>query len=353
MQRRRESKNATLFFVFSGEHPTLPTSELKAILEAEGYRYRVLERLTQALRVKTDVDAIGPVASRSAMTRVCGRELFNCHANVAEIIKKMQKASLESLIEKGESFVVRVKRIRGCSPHIVSEDLERKLGGLILDRVEGVRVNLTKPQKTFFGVLTEDKLIFGLRMVEVSPKPFVERKPRKRPFFHPTAMPAKLARCMVNLAQPRAGDLVLDAFCGTASILIEAGLIGCRVVGFDARRHMAEGSLRNLVHYNVDAEGLVVADARRPPISKVDCVVTDPPYGRSATTLGWGTQQIVEDFLSTIEDRLPEGRRICMASPKSTGIGRIGKEIGFKHVESHYVYVHRSLTREIAVFKRT
>jgi len=353
MQSRRESKNATLFFVLSGEHPTLPTSELKAILEAEGYRYRVLESLTQALRVKTDIDAIWSVASRSAMTRVCGRELFHCHANVAEIIKKMQRASLKNLMDKGESFVVRMKKIRSCSPHIVSWDLERKLGGLILGRVKGVRVNLTKPQKTFYGVLTEDKLIFGLKMVEVSPKPFVERKPRKRPFFHPTAMPAKLARCMVNLAQPRAGDLVLDAFCGTASILIEAGLIGCRVLGFDARRHMVEGSLRNLLRYNVEAEGLVVADARRPPVSKVDCVVTDPPYGRSATTLGLSTQQIVEDFLSTIEDRLPKGGRICMASPKSIGIGRIGKEIGFKHVESHYVYVHRSLTREIAVFERT
>jgi len=41
-----------------------------------------------------------------------------------------------------------------------------------------------------------------------------------------------------------------------------------------------------------------------------------------------------------------------MASPKSIRIGNLGKERGFKHIESHYVYVHRSLTREIAVFER-
>lgn len=42
-----------------------------------------------------------------------------------------------------------------------------------------------------------------------------------------------------------------------------------------------------------------------------------------------------------------------MASPESIRIGEIGEELGFKHVESHYIYVHRSLTREIAVFEGT
>jgi len=50
---------------------------------------------------------------------------------------------------------------------------------------------------------------------------------------------------------------------------------------------------------------------------------------------------------------LPKGRRICMASPKSIKIGKIGEELGLRHTESHFVYVHRSLTREIAVFEGT
>jgi len=165
-------------------------------------------------------------------------------------------------------------------------------------------------------------------------------------------MPAKLARCMVNLAQPKAGELVMDPFCGTASMLIEAGLIGCRVVGFDVKRHMVKGSLQNLLCYGVKPEGMAVADARHLPAVKADCIVTDPPYGRSATTLGWSTQQIMRDFLLTVEDRLPRGKRLCTASPKSVEVGKMGEELGFKHIESHLMYVHRGLTREIAVFKR-
>jgi len=213
-------------------------------------------------------------------------------------------------------------------------------------------VNLTAPQKTFFGILTDSRFIFGLKMAEILPKPFVERRPRKRPFFHPSAMPAKLARCMVNLAQPKVGDLVVDPFCGTASILVEAWLIGCQVMGFDVQPRMVKGSLQNLLHYGVKPQGIAVADARHLPVARSDCIVTDPPYGRSATTLGWSTRQIVEDFLPVVKDMLPRGKRICMASPKSIRIGKIGKDLGFKHVESHYVYVHRSLTREIAVFAK-
>jgi len=344
---------AKLFFLLSGEHPTLPFSELKSILEVEGYTYRILERLTQVLHVEANVDSVKSVRFRSAMTRVCCLELFSCNAVLAEILENMRSASLEGFIEQGESFAARVRRIKGAAPHLIGVELERKLGELVLNKVKGSKVNLTTPQKTFFGILTDNRFVFGLKIAEILPKPFVERRPRKRPFFHPTAMPAKLARCMVNLARPKVGDLVVDPFCGTASTLVEAWLVGCRVVGFDVQPHMVRGGLQNLLHYGVKPEGIAVADARHLPVAKVDCIVTDPPYGRSATTLGWSTKRIVEEFLSGIGDMLPRGRRICMASPKSVGIGKIGKELGFKHVESHFVYVHRSLTREVAVFERT
>ena len=47
-----------------------------------------------------------------------------------------------------------------------------------------------------------------------------------------------------------------------------------------------------------------------------------------------------------------KGRRICMAAPKKLGIVHVGTSLGYKHLESHFVYVHRSLTREIAVFEK-
>jgi len=340
-----------LFFLLSGENPTLPPSEVEAVLGAEGFAYRVLERLAQVLRVEADVKSVEAVRSRAAMTRVCCAEAFRCRAVPSEILEEARRASLEGFLEGGETFVVRVRRVGGNSPGVPRLELERRLGGVILGKARGVRVSLRAPQKTFLGVLTEGGFVFGLRLAEVPPKPLLERRPWKRPFFHPSSISAKLARCMVNLARPGAGDLVLDPFCGTASILVEAGLMGLRVVGLDVKRHMVEGSLRNLRHYGVEPEGLAVADARRLPVAEADCVVTDPPYGRSTTTIGLTTRQIVRAFLSNVRDGLAGGKRICMASPKSVGVSRIGRGLGLRHLESHFAYVHRSLTREIAVFE--
>lgn len=341
-----------LFFLLSGEHKTLPVSELKAVLEAEGYVYRTLEKLDQVLRLKTDLGCVEAVKHRAALTRLCGCELFNCKAETGEIVKAMRSTSLNEFLKEGESFAVRVRRVKKASTRIGGMTLERKLGELMLGKAAHTKVNLRSPEKTFTGILTEERFIFGLKLAEIPPKPFVERRPRKKPFFHPSAMPAKLARCMVNLAEAKAGELVFDPFCGTGSMLIEAALTGCRVLGLDIQTRMVKGSRRNLAYFNIHPEGLVVGDAQNMPVTNFDCVVTDPPYGRSATTLKRTTRQIIEEVLVAVHDTLDKGRRVCMAAPKTVGVGRIGESLGYKHLESHFVYVHRSLTREIAVFEK-
>jgi tRNA G10 N-methylase Trm11 len=49
---------------------------------------------------------------------------------------------------------------------------------------------------------------------------------------------------------------------------------------------------------------------------------------------------------------LKKGQKLCIASPKTLNIGQLGAALGYKHLDSHFVYVHRSLTREIAVFEK-
>jgi len=343
---------ARLFFLVSGEHPTLPFSEIRSILDAEGYKYGATEQLRQVFRLEADRNVTQPLMARAAMTRVCCQELFTCSSTFVEIAKALRCTLLDTVIKKSESFAVRIRRIGGISTEGTSMDLEKNLGKIVMEKVPGAIVKLKTPKRVFFGVLTENRFVFGLKLGEVISKPFTERRPRRRPFFQPSAVTAKLARCMVNLTKVKRGDFVLDPFCGTASFLIEAGLIGCHVVGADAQRHMAKGGLRNLRYFNVIPEAMVVADAERLPIVRADGIVTDPPYGRTASTLGKNTEQIVKSVLPEFNNLLHSKNRVCIAAPKSIGIRRIAEGVGFRHLESHYVYVHRSLTREIAVLEK-
>jgi tRNA (guanine10-N2)-dimethyltransferase len=342
-----------LFFLLSGENESLPAAEVKSILEAEGYSYANAKEFDQVLRLETDVGSVQAVQVRSAYTRVCVLELFVSNANLPDISKAATETDFKEVLQPGESFAVRINRIKNYADQSLNTMvLEGKLGKQILNGTEGTKVSLKNPDKTFLGIITDEKLVFGLKLTDITSKTFSERRPRKKPFFHPSAMPSKMARCMVNLAHGKAEALVLDPFCGTGTSLIEATFIGCRALGVDAQRRMIGGTRKNLRFFNIAAEGLVLADARKLPLFKVDCLVTDPPYGRSSSTLKSTTKQLVQDVLASAYGLLGAGQRICIASPKTLQIKALGEAIGYRHVESHFAFIHRSLTREIAVFEK-
>jgi tRNA (guanine10-N2)-dimethyltransferase len=324
-----------LFFLISGEFESLSFSELKAILEAEGYPYGAFEKLDQTARLEADVGCVEQVLRRSAYARICSQELFICDANDQAVEKAVDAVDFTGLLAEGETFEVRIRRIKEYAKIDDTMAYERKLGTLILQKAPHAKVNLKHPQKTFFGILTNGKLVFGVKLGEVVPKPFVERRARKKPFFHPSAMNAKLARCMVNLAQAKTGSYVLDPFSGTGSTLIEATLIGCKAVGMDIQRKMAHGTLKNIRHFGLSPEGELIADARVLPFSQIDCLVTDPPYGKSSTVMKSNTKSIVEGVLTAAYPLLGQGKRICIAAPKTLNIVRIAEKIGYKHMESH------------------
>ncbi len=353
-----------LFFLLSGENESMPAAEVKAILEAEGFSYANVSEFDQILRLEAEVDSVQSVQVRSAYTRFSALELFVSNATHEDISKAVAETDFKAVLKPGESFVVRINRIRNYADQALNTmELEGKLGKQILKSTEGTKVSLKNPDKTFIGIITDEKLVLGLKLTDITSKTFSERRPRKKPFFHPSAMPSKMARCMVNLALGKAETLMLDPFCGTGTSLIEASYIGCRAVGVDAQKRMILGTRKNLHFFNISAEGLVLADSRKPPFFKFDCVVTDPPYGRSSSTLKSTTEQLVKDVLASSLELLGKGKRICIALPiQVNGSGQVDhmakdladfvKDLGYKTIESHLVYIHSSLTREIMVYEK-
>ena len=135
MTEQRNTNVARLFFLLSGEDPTLPFSELTSILEAEGYEFKILQKLAHVLRLESSPKSVSAIASRASMTRICALELFLCHANVDKIVENLERAELSHLVMEGETFVVRVKRVRGSAPKMGRLRLERKIR---LDRAKEI-----------------------------------------------------------------------------------------------------------------------------------------------------------------------------------------------------------------------
>lgn len=109
-----------------------------------------------------------------------------------------------------------------------------------------------------------------------------------RPYQNPLiSMPPWLARSMINLASPPKGGKLLDPFCGTGTILLEALDAGLHAYGVDINRANVEGARANLQWYSkrrvVPSFHVIKADSRlietRFPKEYFDCVVTEPPFG--------------------------------------------------------------------------
>jgi tRNA G10 N-methylase Trm11 len=90
----------------------------------------------------------------------------------------------------------------------------------------------------------------------------------------PGSVHPPLARALALLA----GEAFADPFCGAGTIPIEGALAGLRTRGSDLDPRAVEAARANATAAGVRVP-FHVADATR--LDGVDCIVTNPPWGRS------------------------------------------------------------------------
>jgi tRNA (guanine10-N2)-dimethyltransferase len=317
-----------LLFELTGENPTLPFAELDCI-------GKVLDRRLQVAVVES---ADPKSATRLAMTQVVSEYLGECEPTIPAFEELLKELAIESRL----SFAERAKKVHGgclernpCS--------QREFECLIGTRISGP-VSLKKPQVEYRAVLSEDRCYFGKVLFSIDRGSFDTRNPGKRDFFHPGVMMPRMARTLINLTCVRAGDIVLDPFCGTGGILIEAEMIGIRSVGSDFDPLMAAGSRQNITNSD-----LLLADATRLPFisQSFDAVVTDFPYGQSVCIKKTDTMDnLYADALEEIRRVIKYGRRAVVVTHRDIS------DIAGQHMiilQRHEQRVHKSLTRYILV----
>lgn len=340
-----------LFFHLSGEHETLPKGEVLATLESLAIPHSILNSLDQVFIIEAEIERLDELLGRLALTHSISEFYASCEANFDEIIRLIENLNIE--IEG--SYAVRVKRIKEYSKNVEISKLEREIGGAIWEK--GKRsVDLENPRNILFGMLTDGQFIFGRMLGKVDKSKFESRKPHFRPYFHPSSMSPKLARTLVNLSRVRMGERLIDPFCGTGGILIEAGLIGARIFGSDISEEMVNGCEENLRHFEVDDFTLMkenVRDLEDRYSDYFDAIVTDPPYGKSSTTMGLEPGELYKGALDSFRSILKPGKFACIVSPETIDVETVAKDAGFEIVEKHLVRIHRSLTRKIVVMKKS
>jgi len=341
-------------FLLSGEHETLPFGELKALFEIFNINSENLKLIKNyaIFESELNVEAIQNIVKRGGYVNEGHLILFECpfdENNLESSLKTLYALSELSNypLKETESFAVRVHKL-DREKVAKSMEIEKKLGSIIKAKTCAA-VNLKNPEKTVKIVISDNTAHVSVVIEKRDVEYFQNNRPHLRAYFHPGCIMPKLARCMVNLSRVTEEGIVLDPFCGTGGFLIEAGLIGCKLIGSDIDEQMVNGAILNLKTYDLDKNVISIKRENAKHVSdylselkieKIDAIITDPPYGISTSKKG-DMIEIFEEIVKVLKD----GDYLVFAAPNKM-------ELDLELTEFYEMRVHKSLTRYIHVYKK-
>ena len=239
-------KEATQIF------PNIYRFEMEGVNEAKA----VAEKLGSSIKLAVLVEGVSPSA-KSVSKKIIEKNFSVSFLGKQENTKKLLQEIKDSL-ERGR-FVV-PKDEFGVSPVI---NKKHKIDEFFLD-TDANQVWQTVWVHNFMHWIKKDR-----QMPHINPKAGM--------------LPPKIARSMVNLVpvSPK-GKTLIDPFCGSGRVLVEAAELGFKIGGGDIVADQVQDTIENLSSMNFQGQ-IEVLDATHlsTKFSGVDAIVTEPFLGKS------------------------------------------------------------------------
>lgn len=325
------------FFELSGESKDMPLAEAIRCLEAETDSFEVVKTGPGYMVASFDEQFLDPIADRIALTHSIGRYLGEYTPD--------DVSGLGQVVLPQGTFAVRAKRFEGMMKDVDSQGLIRRIGGILSKNND---VNLREPD-TVVRMQMCDAVHLYIEQRVTDTDLLEKRKVGERPFFSPISLHPKFARALINLTGVKRGGTVLDPFCGTGGIVIEAAEMGMRAVASDFDEEMVIGCQENMDFYGLELADFDTVDIGEigERFHEVDAVCTDPPYGRSTKTGGENIDHIYARAGESIPRSLRQGARAGIVLPH---------HVDFDTMTLENVYlqrVHGSLSRHYHIFRNS
>ncbi len=239
-------------------------------------------------------------------------------------IYRLVKSIDFSIIRPEWSFAVRATRIG--EHDFTSIDIGRVAGKAVIDsyldgRNERLKVNLDEPNVIIRCDLINHELMVGIDMTGDEGL----HKRRYRVYQHPAPINPVLAAALIYLSKWSSDESLLDPFCGSGTILFEAGMIAKNISVCKFRKDFAFTRFFSEIPeikeirvnpklYGIDRFGKHVKGAKmiaehvgihpeffegyaekiNEYFDEIDFIITNPPYG-----LRIGKKKIIEDLYSS------------------------------------------------------
>ncbi len=329
--------NKAYLFELLGELKDMPRDEVlrTAETESDGRSVRISDGPGYVV-VSVPEECVDGINDRLALTHMMGEFLGSFEAD--------DLSSVEGMTLPEGSFAIRYRRFGGMSPDVDSQKLIRRIGDILSKHND---VDLKHPD-VVVRMLISDRIHLYIEKKAFDADLLRERKVSERPFFSPISLHPKYARALINLTGVKRGGTVLDPFCGTGGIVIEAASMGMKAVASDFDPEMVAGTRENMEFYNLPLADFEVIDISDIPdrFHDIDAVACDPPYGRSTKTGGENIDSIYARALKAFPGVLTENGKAGVVLPHVF-------QTGDMRLDAVYVqFVHGTLSRHYHIFGR-
>jgi len=306
------------FFVLSKQYPELSKAEAVKLLDLKG---TVIGNILIA-------DTKSKLYERLAYTKAVYEHLFTC-------TRKQFRKKLESFDWQKHYKVDFAVRKSGEGPS------EPAIAEIVHSKLKNPLVNLENPATRFDFYYIRERVVAG-KLIWENHGRFEERRAHLRPELQPISLHPRIARAMVNLSGAK--SKVVDPFCGTGGLLIEAALVGLPVVGYDIDEKMLLRSEKNFKSLRIDDYRLAKKDATKLK-AKIPIIISDLPYGKMTKTLDY--EQIYTEFLKYVKKNC---KTAVLGLSDKMNLNKVFKNANIKPKKTFRLYVHKSMDKIICVF---
>ncbi|XP_011303591.1 tRNA (guanine(10)-N2)-methyltransferase homolog [Fopius arisanus] len=313
---------------FAHEHVDFRGAEIDSILNLFGIsqeHFKTIQRSNDKpywIVECSEEATIQTIASRSVSLRYC-IELYvreRDFSSVHSALRQIPRERWSKYARQDKTFRIVVETF--CK-HISQSEKIEKIESFNYLQIEG-QVRLNNPDVSFYymeyygmkpDINTEnpEELFFG-RLVATGQRELIQKLSLKtRKFIGTTSMDPQLSLLMANQAQVKRGDIVMDPFVGTGSLLVAAALFDGYILGTDIdfmmlhartrptritqkKRSSDESVAANVKQYGKGEYYLdvIVSDFSQllwRSDMRVNAIITDPPYGVREATERIGTSK--------------------------------------------------------------
>jgi tRNA (guanine10-N2)-dimethyltransferase len=314
------TSSQSFFCIAGGNYPELARQEIVALLECYGASNIQCPR--HDLVIAEGNCEIEKVSKRAAFTQYIVKKLAT-EDDLSVLRGKTFACYGTNDINLRDRVVEEIKKKTNSSVSLTHPDYQ------IIIKTIAYQNNYSSSPRNLVGIRVPQLVI-----------DWKERTSRLTKPFHPTMLDARISRAMINLAKVKEGDMVLDPFCGSGGILIEAKELKMNTLGLDVARKMCVAAKKNL------NENIVECNSMQMPLKldRIDAIVTDVPYGRSTKIIkGISRNKMLKEFLATIK-RSSIRSAVIMCQREDEVIIR---KTRFNITNICRLYWHKSLTRSI------